>query len=323
MRYLITLTPLEPYFFGNNSTIENTKIKNGYYILNSNYFPQQTTFLGTLRKALIEAIKDYKKAREVVGGSKFFIKSKDDKKLDFGAINSISNLFIIKENEFFIPLRDIFSFKIQKEEEYFVKGYNYPKKIEVKLFNLEFTKSLRVPDVFKEIKILNSTKKENIFFKKTLIKMEEGFSFGYIVDYEGDLNMLNNRVVFFGGEKSKFLIQVTQKFNLNNYIPKLKEKISQVTTEKYIYLLNDSYININIKKHCDFAITLEVPFRYISHFNQRHYFKSKQFYFYEKGGLFLNYDENLKKALNKEYLQQVGYNLFIISEGKNDNNLFT
>ncbi len=330
MKYLITLKPLEPYFFGSNLTFGKLGDKdNGSYIAKSNYFPQQSTFLGLFRKIIIEEVKDYEKAIKLVGGSKFFIKSRDDEKLNFGAIKEISNLFIKKDKEFYIPLRDIFSFKIEKDEEYLIKEYKtkgknrklepYKSKNEknIKLFNFILDKSFDLKEAFKEVEMVGNSKKEkdNAFFKKIAIDMCECFSFAYIVEfnnrYEFELEKLDNKIVNFGGDRSKFLLNIKKDFELEDFTYALKKKLDEITDKEYIYLLSDSYININIKKHCDFAITKEKPFRYLSKSKKNRYLKSKQFYFYEGGGFFLDYDKKLEESLNKSYLQQIGYNKFI------------
>jgi len=327
MKYLITLKPLEPYFFGSDLTFGKLGSKeSGSYIAKSNYFPQQSTFLGALRNTIMNEVKNnYDEAKKLIGGSKFFIRSRDDEKFDFGAIKEISNLFIEKDKNFYLPLKDIFSFKIEKDEEYIIKEYKpkekklqfYTAKEEksIKLFRLDFKEDLELSDVFTEIELVGNSKKEkeNAFFKKIAIRMEDDFRFAYRVEFESDFDLekLDNKIIYFGGDRSKFLLNIKKDFHLEDFTATLREKLNQISDKNYIYLLNDSYINLNIKKHCDFAITHEIPFRYISKSKKNHHLKSKQFYFYEKGGFFLDYDEELLKAIDKKYLQQIGYNKFI------------
>ncbi len=319
MRYLVSLTPLEPYFFGSEITFgERGSKEHGSYIAKSSYFPQQSTFLGALRKAILDRVQEYSKAKALIGGSKFFIKSKDSQALNFGAIRSISNLFIANRDELFLPLRDIFSFKIKKDEEYFVQNYSAKDGIALKLFSLDFQKELPLSDVFEEKEMVGNSKreKEDAFFKKVVIKMQKGYSFAYLVDFDEDLMILDKQIIFFGGERSKFFVEVKKDFFLADYSSKLQERLNQVTDEEYIYLINDSYINLNIKKHSSFAINHEIAFAYIDKLKKSSHLKSKQFFFYERGGIFINPDEQLKKALNQEYLQQIGYNKFIIKDEK-------
>ncbi len=54
MKYLITLTPLEPFFFGGNITFGKFKDKEkSTYLVKSRYFPQQTALLGVIRKEML------------------------------------------------------------------------------------------------------------------------------------------------------------------------------------------------------------------------------------------------------------------------------
>ncbi len=322
-RYKITLKPLEPYFFGGDLTFGKVGSKtNGSYIAKSTYFPQQSAFLGLLRKEIVECLQDYEKAKQIVGGSKFFIKSKDDTKLDFGAIRDITPLFVQQSKELFLPLQDVFAYKITKENNNFLVGGFEPKKgVLTKLFSITSDTKLSLDKVFEEKTMVGNSKKEkdNAFFKKIAIQMSECCSFVYFVEFEDmdfDLERLNSRVVFWGADRSKFLLQITEENKPQNYHKAIEEKLKEITSSDAILLLSDSYLKINIHKHCEFAITDEIPFRYISKSKNNPHLKSKQFYLYSKGSVFINPDERLKEKLNKPYLQHIGYNKFITKEEK-------
>ena len=187
-RYKITLKPLEPYFFGGDLTFGKVGSKtNGSYIAKSTYFPQQSAFLGLLRKEIVECLQDYEKAKQTVGGSKFFIKSKDDTKLDFGAIRDITPLFVQQSKELFLPLQDVFAYKITKENNNFLVGGFEPKKgVLTKLFSITSDTKLSLDKVFEEKTMVGNSKKEkdNAFFKKIAIQMSECCSFVYFVEFD-------------------------------------------------------------------------------------------------------------------------------------------
>lgn len=117
-KYLITLKPLEPYFFGGERTFgfgKETKQKQPYYIVSENT-PSQPTLFGTLRyiilaqnNALIwqndQKLKEekMKKLEELVGKESFsFEKARIGEKQEFGRIKNISPLFLIKNEKWYI-----------------------------------------------------------------------------------------------------------------------------------------------------------------------------------------------------------------------------
>lgn len=112
--YRITLTPLEPYFFGGergfNFGSEKGYLKQRYFI-SSLDTPSQTTLLGALRYAVLAAngalIKDFtrgsddrKRADELVGSESFDF----SRNYSFGAIGRISPLFILDNEDYLVPM---------------------------------------------------------------------------------------------------------------------------------------------------------------------------------------------------------------------------
>ena len=119
--YLIKLTPLDKFFFGQK---KNFGDDNANYFVYSSLFPQQTTLLGLLRYQLLQIageeifkdnkIQDEHKAGELIGKQSFSPFVKD--KLQFGIIQSLSPVFIIdkkNKDEYFRPVGRRF----QKENE--------------------------------------------------------------------------------------------------------------------------------------------------------------------------------------------------------------
>jgi len=118
-KYLITLKPLEPFFFGGEYTFgaDDSRKESSRYSAISTKLPQQTAILGILRKAILiqngnltmhkkgEWVdskskdtddKNYKDAKELVGTDSFSY----HKKIYLGTIKSISPLFIRENDEF-------------------------------------------------------------------------------------------------------------------------------------------------------------------------------------------------------------------------------
>ncbi|OWP32132.1 type III-B CRISPR module-associated protein Cmr3 [Porphyromonas gingivalis] len=124
--YLIKLTPLDKFFFGQKKTFGDD---NANYFVYSSHFPQQTTLLGLLRYQLLQIagedvfkdnkIQDTNKAAKLIGEQSFSPFVKD--KLQFGIIQSLSPVFIIdkKKNdegkeEYFLPVGKRFQKKKEK-----------------------------------------------------------------------------------------------------------------------------------------------------------------------------------------------------------------
>lgn len=123
--YLIKLTPLDKFFFGQKKTFGDD---NANYFVCSSHFPQQTTLLGLLRYQLLQIagedvfkdnkIQDTNKAAKLIGEQSFSPFVKD--KLQFGIIQSLSPVFIIdKKNdegkeEYFLPVGKRFQKKKEK-----------------------------------------------------------------------------------------------------------------------------------------------------------------------------------------------------------------
>lgn len=124
--YLIKLTPLDKFFFGQKKTFGDD---NANYFVYSSHFPQQTALLGLLRYQLLQIagedvfkdnkIQDTNKAAKLIGEQSFSPFVKD--KLQFGIIQSLSPVFIIdkKKNdegkeEYFLPVGKRFQKKKEK-----------------------------------------------------------------------------------------------------------------------------------------------------------------------------------------------------------------
>lgn len=114
-KYLITFTPMEPYFFGGERTFgfgKESDRKPPYYIV-SEKNPSQPTLFGTLRYIILSQNnalfdqKDAAKAGELVGAESFSFQKAltyaEAPAQNFGIINCISPLFLIKAGEWYVP----------------------------------------------------------------------------------------------------------------------------------------------------------------------------------------------------------------------------
>lgn len=111
--YLVTLRPLEPYFFGDGKNLnfpnQSEKLKTEYYV-ESLKIPSQSTLLGALRYMVLKkcgqlnsdgSLSLNKEQKELVGERGFSIHNNATK---YGVIEKIGSVFLLdKENHCYIP----------------------------------------------------------------------------------------------------------------------------------------------------------------------------------------------------------------------------
>ena len=318
MKYLVTLSPLEPFLFGGDNTFGKLGDEiNGTYLVKSRQFPQQSAILGMLKKEIMTQNnlltrqlkgewvepKNKQKAENLVGIEKFDIFSKSIQ--NFGKIKNISPMFFIKNDEIFIKKVDIDSFDF---EDGVLKGYKSKIDIYDNFINISTNEKLTSDDIFKPIEKTANKKggEENSLFKKTSYLLNDNFKFAFYLDCDCDLK---NSIITLGADRSSFKMEVKEDNSTLNYEDK----------KAYLTLISDAYITLSLKDNCDFAITSEISYQNLQ--NQKHAFKHNEFkksdkvYLYEKGSVIINPSQALIDDLNNKNLQQIGYNIF--TKGKN------
>jgi len=316
MRYMITLTPLEPFYFGGDVTFGKRGDKeNGTYLVTSRYFPQQTALLGVLRKEMLiqeglltrkvrgEWVDEQLKgqAKELVGDGKFEF----DREQSFGKLGSISPLFLLQNGTKFIKKVAIDSCEYHDG---LLKDYNPKEDIYDNFIATDLSQNKKRSDIFKSIEQVGNSKQdsESSLFKKSSYMLLDGFKFALYIESE---YALKDSIITLGGERSSFKMQVKEceKCELEHSDPK-----------GYLTLLSDAYIDIPIKGECDFAITSEISFNYLQNSfegNKKRFQKSpKTRFLYERGSLFINPSDILIASLNNSNLQKIGYNHFTKGE---------
>lgn len=318
MKYLVTLSPLEPFLFGGDNTFGKLGDEiNGTYLVKSRQFPQQSAILGMLKKEIMTQNnlltrqlkgewvepKNKQKAENLVGFEKFDIFSKSIQ--NFGKIKNISPMFFIKNDEIFIKKVDIDSFDF---EDGVLKGYKTKIDIYDNFINIATNEKLTSDKIFKPIEKTANKKggEENSLFKKTSYLLNDNFKFAFYLDCDCDLK---NSIITLGADRSSFKMEVKEDNSTLNYEDK----------KAYLTLLSDAYITLSLKDNCDFTISSEISYQNLQ--NQKHAFKHNEFkksdkvYLYEKGSVIINPSQALIDDLNNKNLQQIGYNIF--TKGKN------
>ncbi|MCT7482472.1 hypothetical protein [Aliarcobacter cryaerophilus] len=318
MKYLVTLSPLEPFLFGGDNTFGKLGDEiNGTYLVKSRQFPQQSAILGMLKKEIMTQNnlltrqlkgewvepRNKQKAENLVGFEKFDIFSKSIQ--NFGKIKNISPMFFIKNDEIFIKKVDIDSFDF---EDGVLKGYKTKIDIYDNFINIATNEKLTSDKIFKPIEKTANKKggEENSLFKKTSYLLNDNFKFAFYLDCDCDLK---NSIITLGADRSSFKMEVKEDNSTLNYEDK----------KAYLTLISDAYITLSLKDNCDFAISSEISYQNLQ--NQKHAFKHNEFkksdkvYLYEKGSVIINPSQALIDDLNNKNLQQIGYNIF--TKGKN------
>lgn len=314
MRYLITLTPVEPFFFGGDITFgKYGDEENSTYLVHSRLFPQQTAILGMIRKEMLiqkgylttkrkgEWIDNNLKeeAKNFIGDSKFEFNTKQD----FGVLHSISPLFLMQKGKKFIKKVKSFEYK-----DGLLQGYDPKEDIYDNFTAIGNSKTKKTNEIFNAVEQVGNSKfdQENSLYKKRSYSLKDDFKFAFYIesDYE-----LKNAFVTLGGEKSTFKMEV----QIDGEPLEYKDEYG------YLTLLSDAFIDISIKDHCEFAITSEISFNYLQNEfngNKRTFKKSKQTYFlYEKGSLFINPKDTLLESLENQNLQKIGLNQYSYNKG--------
>ena len=317
MRYLITLTPLEPFFFGGDITFgELGNENNSSYLVHSRHFPQQTALLGMLRKEILiqkgfltkktrgewveKGLKS--EAKTFVGEAKFQF----DKKQEFGILESISPVFLMQNNQKFIKKVAIDTLTY---EDKLLKGYKPKKNIYDNFTALDNVKNLKTEEIFEARKQIGNAKfdSENSLYKKTSYSLKNNFKFAFYIECK---EALKDDFITLGGDKSSFKMEVKES----------NEKLEYQDKQHYLTLLSDAYITVDLKTNCEFAITSEISFKYLENEfnkNKRKFSKSKNIFLYEKGSVFIEPEQALLDNLNNENLQKIGLNHYAYQKEAN------
>ncbi len=329
MKYLITLTPLSPFFFGGDRTFgvlkkdedkEKNKDKDKYdsnYLVKSRLFPQQTALLGMIRKEMLvqagfltkrvrgEWIDSHlkPKAKELVGETKFLFNQEQS----FGALKSLGAVFLMQGEKRYIKKVDIDSYEYKDG---LLVDYNPKNDIYDNFISTDNQSNLAQSDIFEEVTQVGIKKMggDDAYFKKTSYKLKNNFKFAFFIDSDFELQ---NSKVSLGADGSAFKMEVEPREDILSYQDK----------NNYLTLLSDSYIELDIRDYCEFAITSEINFKYLQNrFNNNgnlEFHKSKKSYnFYEKGSIFVNPKQELIDALNNTTIQKIGYNQFSYNQGE-------
>jgi len=321
MRYLVTLTPLEPFLFGGDTTFGKYADKEeGSYIVKSTNYPQQSAVLGMLRREfMVQAgcltrkrqgewvdVGEKKEIAEALVGKEKFDMQKRERQ-NFGTIKQISPLFLMRREKRYIKKVAINDYIYEDEllKKRFPKNekdlyYSDKDNMYDSYICLDKASCLKEANIWKSVEQIGNKKggADNSLFKKSSYILKHGFKFAFYLECK---DKLKESIVMLGADRSLFKMELEETTDELNY-----------ESKEYITLLSDAYIPDKLE--CKFAITSEVSFRSLKnekHFKRKNKFeKSKRIFLYEKGSVIFEPTEALIESLNNENLQQIGYNIF-------------
>lgn len=278
--YLVKLTPMEKFFFGQKNTFEEDNVN---YFVRSSHFPQQTSLLGLLRYQLLldagsDIFSDNKivkatEAVKLIGKQSFSPFSKGE---GFGVIKGLSPIFLIDSEESYFPAGKRYQ-KKGKDKPYEVLSLFCESKHP---FFKDYSSKAGLPDMwinskgelldedtlFVEDSRVGIRKNyegntdDNSFFYETFYRFnnengKRSLCFAFYCELETEKEF-SNRIVHLGGERQPFFMEVIKVNAAEGYSSKTGA-IKYEKDENYytVMLLSDAYIESKIVDEAYFAVT--------------------------------------------------------------------
>jgi CRISPR-associated protein Cmr3 len=351
-KYLITLKPLEPFFFGGEYTFgaDDTRKETSRYSAKSTEFPQQTAILGMLRKTLliqngnltmhrkgewVDSGKkgghnpNYEEAKALVGVKPFSY----EKNIDLGIIKAFSPLFIKEGEHFYFPnakddgleLKELIganiSFGNGAKKAYGFENYDAKNHKSFAYTSLAEEKK-NYSDFFKELEsvgIKKSTDRETNedgFFRKKSFYPKNSASFAFVATFSKEMEWLKESIVTLGADQSSFKLDI-EFIKEEDDVSKRVEDAYEAKNFSRIVLSSETLLTKDAYALCSFILGERKSNRQLV--NSRNGKKSKRYYLLEKGSVLYTEDiEKLEELLKQEHLQNIGINHYVTIKGKNN-----
>ena len=237
-RYLVTFTPLEPYFFGSERTLawpgDRSLYKQGYYI-RSEKWPLQTTLFGAVRFLLLQAngrkpgdTSALSEKEQALIGPESFDPDKTAPQ-PFGLIRSLSPLFLARQADGrllipapmdhrcgaggrYTPFAD-YSGPAETADgpKIWTEEYNAKEGTVSGWLSLKDGTVLHNGSLFRPVPRtgINRGRQNDGYFKKEYQRLEEGYAFAAFCDLAGEPENPPPSVVYLGQGKSAFRVAFT------------------------------------------------------------------------------------------------------------------
>lgn len=281
--YLLTLRPLEPYFFGNEKTFSfdpKTKADNRYFIRGERV-PMQTTVLGALRYLLMPVKNaDYRYTEEqhrrnaaMVGPASFDISRSGQ---TFGVIRKISPVFLAKGHQRFVrtpfdhnsaytdcyhPFAEYESVDTESGPRLYSPDFNPKAGLADSYMNAQTGALVTIDEIFRFEERVGQNKGQDkkAFFKRQYSMLLDGWSFAVYVTLDTDqlekdpdakaaLALLTaGAPVYLGQSKSTFIAKLQPEEN------KMADNIGKLLHPKALYCFGDGLVDPAVYGDCGFA----------------------------------------------------------------------
>lgn len=287
---LVTFTPLEPYFFGGETTHGNGRERN--YFSKSNPYPQQTTLCGTLRHLLCKNGLDFGQQSftpnnprlteygELLGISPLFLKSPSGKyflrqALDRNPGKPALALESAGANaEILLDNGDLNYNKNWKSASRWA-GFKPKEKLANEWVSDDGRTSVKPEDIFKIFNRPGIPKQEIRkpkpdgpgLFKQDLVHLEDGWAFCVLAEFSDqvDPDNINGQNFQLGGEKSIFHVEVKEVNQAFEQMFSADKMFYQghLPTQPRLVLTSDAWVPTSAWEHTIGAITETTDFRHI------------------------------------------------------------
>ncbi len=234
-QYFIKLSPIDRFFFGGDATfsLEGEKSEFESYIVESNYFPQQTSLLGMLRFLLLRKSSYFEdghikqecieSVRDLIGEASFSIQ--DERK--YGVIEKLGPCMILKKGKTvpFAPFMDLSEKSFNVNADFYegtqkmLPNFEYDHK---KGYRKSLIDGTPIDIIFKEDMRLGISRDINsgevvddALYKQVFYRFSNSdYQFGFTVEINDDkvnvkLEDYNGEIVSLGGDNSQFRIEIT------------------------------------------------------------------------------------------------------------------
>jgi len=349
-KYLITLTPLDWFFFGGERTHDEGERSD--YLAKSNYFPQQSAIIGLLRYQLLKqnglltypgkvlSTSELLEIENLIGKRSFNLDNWNTP-FEFGKINSISPLSIIRKrtSDFYFPVSMDEGYQPEfKPTKVCLNGVEKDQIIYSSLFDhktynnylvwssKKSSLKLKTDDIWINQSKIGITKpkagEENIksFYKQEQLMFKDDFTYAFFADIDHELFP---DIVFLGGQRSAFKMDVTLigKDSFLNASESYMDNIVQRSETGKIILLSNTYVADyqQLNSLCRFHWSDVVTFKNIlTDIKKKNYYvrpkKSTKYHLFRYGSV-LYFDEDHRRSIEdliyKPYLQSAGYNYYV------------
>jgi len=347
-QYMIRLKPLEPFFFGGEYTFgaDESRKESSRYSATSTEFPQQTAILGMFRKTMliqngnltmhrkgewVDSLKkgnnnpNYEDAKRLVGVDAFSY----EKSADLGTIESISPLFIIENDEYFVAnakddefepkvIEGSISFGNGTQKAFIFEGYDAKSSNGFEyISNAKTLKSY--DDFFEKVESVGikkskdgETQEDGFFRKKSYFPIEDA-SFAFVVTLSDPINW-NSALVSLGADQSSFMLEVQEP---QREFEEIFKEVHNPKNLSRVVLTSQTLLTQEADEACDFILGERKPYRQLT--NARDGKKSKRYYLLERGSVLYAEDtQKLEALLNQEHLRNIGINHYFTIKGKNN-----